>query len=102
LYWEPQPFATASAAPVPTVVGWSSAGNVRTATPSMLAGSLIAPLRSPRPAAGTTIAPAAIGGLDLPTSFAVCGVLVYATVLSASQMKAAALRLAYVGFGEVV
>jgi hypothetical protein len=99
LYWSSQAFTTASGAPVPTVVGWSSVGGVRRADPTMIAGSSAVSLSPPQPGSGTTAAPATIAGIDLPNSYAISSLLVYATALTAPQMKAAALRLAYLGYG---
>jgi hypothetical protein len=99
LYWNPQPFATAAGTPVPTVIGWSSKGGARQSVPSMIAGSLGVALAGPGSPESETVSPPAIAGIDLPNGYAVCGLMVYATSLTPQQMKAAALRLAYVGYG---
>jgi len=99
LYWNTQPFTTPAGAPIPTVVGWSSVGGVRKANPTMIAGSLSAGLVAPQPGSGTTAAPATIAGIDLSNSYAISGLLVYAAALTAAEMRAAALRLAYLGYG---
>ena len=69
------------------------------ADPTMIGGSLNASLAAPQPGSGTTAAPPTIGGIDLPSSYAISGLMVYAAALTPAQMRAAALRLAYLGYG---
>jgi len=100
LNWRTDTFRSVSGRALPSVVGWSSAAGTTLAEPQIVAGTPRAPLSPPAGAGGTTRAPASIAGIDLPSSYGYCGLAVYAVALTPEQLTGAALRLAFVGFGE--
>lgn len=98
--WPGDTFRSPRGGPVPTVVGWSvTAGTV--AAPLLVAGTPRTPL-APGAARTTTRAPASVAGIDLPSSYAYCGLAVFAAALTPVQVEQAALRLGFVAFGETV
>lgn len=100
VYWSKRVFTDANGAPSPTVIGWSATGESSPTLPAVVAGSLAAPLATATSATSHTASPPAIAGIDLPNAYGICGLAVFATALDPSQMRAAALRLGYAGFGE--
>ncbi|MCL2394073.1 MAG: hypothetical protein FWC87_05220 [Acidimicrobiaceae bacterium] len=100
LNWPADTFGTTAGRAIPTVVGWSVKTGTTLAEPLVIAGARRTALCSPAATDRTTTAPASIAGIDLASSYGYCGLAVYAAALTAEQVRQAALRLGFVGFGE--